>query len=405
MPRVPLGMGFYRRDYAGGVEFPLRNLFFEQDPTSAIDETAMIVRPGTDFYRAFGSGQARGLFTQEGLFGGDLFVVNGTGIVRWDGTTLTPITGTLSDKASPVSMTYQASPGIERLWIADGDNLWYYEGEGKARGNLNATGQPSNGDVVRIGSVYYEFVSANVDDNSPAGTSTNPWRVLIGLETSGSLQNLADAIGASGTPGGSYSSALVAHPNVEVRRTQPERLSVHARVAGAAGNSIVTTETGSQLSWGSGTLTTGGTHFLTAVSVPEGASPAEAPISVTTLAGYVIISVAGRQRMYLIRPGEFWVEAFVSAESEPDEVLEVIAVGGEFWAMGRSTIEPFTPTGELDIPFAPVQGRQRKYGYLPGTALVLESDIIFCDEKGIVRSTSGSRLSTHAIEEQIRLRG
>jgi hypothetical protein len=346
----------------------------------------------------------RGNFTQPGFFGDDLFVASGQTLYRWDGTTETAITGVLSAEDTPVSITYQASPGVERLWIADGATLYYYEGNTKSRGNLDADEalNVSPGDVVLIDTVYYEFVASGVDAGTPAGTLADPWLVLIGATSEFSLSNLSAAIGNTGTPGGTYSTALLANPNVEVRRLEQYRLNVQAVAPGAAGDTIVTTTTAANLTWGAATLENGGLDILTPVDVPDGGT--EAAVSLTTLAAYVIVSVAGSQRMYFIRPGEFWIEVFAEAESEPDVVLQVVTVGSSFWALGESTIEPWTATGDADIPFAPIQGRQMSYGIVAGTALVLEDRVIYVDDKGIVRDSSGARISTHGIEEEIRLR-
>ena len=105
MAKVPLTRTTWRRDYAGSVQLRLLNRFFEEDPSSTIDDTALIARPGTDSYRAFGSGTMRGNFTQPGFFGGDLFVASGQTLYRWDGTTETAITGVLSAEDTPVSIT------------------------------------------------------------------------------------------------------------------------------------------------------------------------------------------------------------------------------------------------------------------------------------------------------------
>jgi hypothetical protein len=401
---VPLTRSTWRRDYGGGVALELLNRFFEGDPSSNIDDTALIARPGTDYYRSVGSGPHRGNYTQPGIFDGDLFTASGTKVYRWDGTTQIELVGSLNSEDTPVAFTFQASPGIQRLWIADSDNLYLYEGSSKSRGNLDSNGtNVTAGDVVRIDAVYYEFVTSGVDTGSPAGTITNPWKVLIAADAEGSLGNLSDAVGKSGIAGGSYSTALIANPNVEVRRLLPLSLVVQAKVAGAAGDAIVTTDVSATLTWGAATLQNGGLQLMTPVPVPEGDGTQKA-ISLCTLAGYVIIAVAASQRMYLIRPGEFWVELFVSAESEPDRVLQVVTVGSSFWALGESTIEPFSATGDADFPFTPIQGRQMSYGILAGTALVLEDQVIFVDDKGIVRDSSGSRVSTHNIEEEIRLR-
>jgi hypothetical protein len=403
MVKVPIARTRWQRQYAGSVVMPVVNRFFETDPTSTADDTALLARPGTTNYRAFGTGPNRGLFTQVGVFGDDLFIASGTALIRWDGTNVTTITGTLANSPDPVSITYQKTPGVERLWIADGTNLYFYEGLSKAVGSLTFTVQPTATDVVEIGGVYYEFVAANVNTGSPAGTVTNPWLVLIGTELAGSITNLGAAIDNSGLPGGQYSSAVTAHPTVETRRVEPTRLIVQARTAGTGGNSITTTETGAGMSWGAGTLLDGGIHALVAVPVPTGGT--EAAISVTTLAGYIIIAVAGSQRMYVVRPAEFWVEDFFEAESEPDLIYQVITIGDSFWALGATTIEPFSATGDLDFPFAPIAGRALRYGIIPGTAIVLDDRVIFVDDRGIVRDSSGQRLSTHDIEEQIRLRG
>lgn len=403
MARIPVGRTRWSRQYAGAVKMPLVNRFFEQDPTSSVDDTDLLARPGTTNYRGFGSGPGRGLFTQVGVFGDDLFVASGTTLYRWNGTAQTTITGTLANSPDPVSITYQKTPGVERLWLADGTNLYYYEGLSKAVGSLTFTAQPTAADVVRIDTVYYEFVASGVNTGSPAGTLANPWKVLIGATLAGSIVNLGAAVDNSGTPGSQYSSALTANANVETRRVEPARLQVQAKVAGSAGNSIVTTETGANMSWGAGTLQDGGLNTLVAVAVPEGGT--EAAISVTTLAGYIIIAVAGKQRMYLVRPGEFWVEEFFEAESEPDQVYQVVTVGDTFWAMGATTIEPFSATGDSEFPFAPISGRALRYGIIAGTAIVFDDRVMFVDDRGIVRDSSGQRLSTHDIEEEIRLRG
>lgn len=401
--KVPLTRTTWRRDYAGGVELLLLNRFFESDPSSTLDDTALLARPGTDFNRSVGVGPHRGNYTQPGIFNGDLFTASGSRLFRWNGTTQIELTGSFSTASTPVSFTFQASPGIQRLWIADSDNLFLYEGLSKSIGRLDITGNVTAGDVVRVSLVYYTFVVSGVNTGSPDGTITNPWRILIAVNAASSLGNFSDAIGASGIAGGTYSSALVANPDVEVRRLQTDRLFVQAKVPGVAGDSIVTTETSATLAWGAGTLQNGGLHRIILIDVPEDDGNQKA-ISVCTLAGYVIIAVAGSQRMYLIRPGEFWVQLFVSAESEPDRVLQVVTVGSSFWALGETTIEPFSATGDPDFPFTPIQGRQMSYGILPGTALVLEDQVIFVDDKGIVRDSSGARISTHGIEEEIRLR-
>lgn len=400
---VPFARSNYHRTAAGGVDIPLLNRFFEADPTSRASDTALIARPGTTVYRAVGGDPMRALFTQEGLFGSDLFWVNGQQLSRWDGSSAQAISGTVLND-NPVPITYQSGPGYERVWLADGSQLYYYEGEQKARNNLVADGNPSNGDQVRLDEVYYEFVTTGLDTGSPDGSSGTPWKVLIGVTAEGSLANLANAVDATGTPGSDYSTALTQHNTIQVRRVAETFVTFEAKAAGSAGNSFESTETSAVLSFSSGaTLTGGGAHVLVPVPVPEGAETPELPRTVTTLAGYVIISVQGSDRIYFIRPGEFWVEIFASAEAEPDEVLSVKAVGDLLAVEGRSTLEWWSPTGDDSLPFAPIQGRTQAYGLTPYTDIVVDDELVYTDNKGRVRVGSGTRISTHAVEEAIRL--
>jgi len=72
-----------------------------------------------------------------------------------------------------------------------------------------------------------------------------------------SLANLKAAIDASGTPGVEYFAGTLAHPTVSGSTLTATQLTVVADAAGIGGNSIVTTETSSVLSWVGATLSGG----------------------------------------------------------------------------------------------------------------------------------------------------
>lgn len=76
---------------------------------------------------------------------------------------------------------------------------------------LTATGAIISGNQVRISNTYYSWTNGSVDAGTPAGTSANPWLVALGVTDAQSLANLYDAIGATGSPGVTYSTALTAH--------------------------------------------------------------------------------------------------------------------------------------------------------------------------------------------------
>lgn len=111
----------------------------------------------------------------------------------------------------------------------------------------------SNGDTVTIGSKVYTFqtVLTNVDGN-----------VKIGATAALSLTNLFNAINnvsESGTPGTDYATAMTTNTQVVASNPTSTTLYVQSLTAGTAGNSIATTETSAQLSWGAATLTGGAT--------------------------------------------------------------------------------------------------------------------------------------------------
>lgn len=115
---------------------------------------------------------------------------------------------------------------------------------------------PSDGDTVTIGGYTYTFKTALT-------ASTTPFEVLIGASAAIALDNLKEAINASGTPGTNFGSLTPAHPSVTATTNTNTTQVVQSRLAGTTGNSIATTETSSHLSWGAATLASGanGTYY------------------------------------------------------------------------------------------------------------------------------------------------
>lgn len=146
-------------------------------------------------------------------------------------------------------------------------------------GTLTVSGLISDGNVVRIDNTYYRFSSGSLDSGAPAGTSANPWRVLIGATEADSMLNLFNAIGATGVAGTDYSTALTAHTTVDANGVTATQVSVEAKLQAAS--AIVTTETGANLAWAAGTLTGGPTDpsYIEADATP----PAAAVFTMTNL--------------------------------------------------------------------------------------------------------------------------
>ena len=117
-----------------------------------------------------------------------------------------------------------------------------------ATGVLTLTGNAANGETVTLGSKTYTFqtVLTDVDGN-----------VLIGASASDSLDNLIAAITLGSGSGTLYAASTTLHPTVTAAAGVGDTMDVTANAPGATGNSIATTETMSNGSFGGATLSGG----------------------------------------------------------------------------------------------------------------------------------------------------
>jgi hypothetical protein len=406
--QIPLGIGAYSRPYGSLPEIKMENRFFEQNPVGA-EKVALLSRPGSKLFLEVGAGPIRTMFWQPGVFNGDLFIVSGEELYRYNGVDAPQqIFGVVAGDGFPV-MTAVAIPSWEAVFITDGITLQYYEGEGHSTGTLN-TGlvNASADDVAEIDSVYYKFIAVDGDVNAgnPQGTVGDPWLVVLGSDKAESIRNLSDAINLTGVAGTTYSSAVEPHPTVRAFGLTDIIFKVRAITPGVVGNAITTTTaTGSPfvLFWGAGTLGGGGGHDLKPSSVPDGVPI----VDLGTLASF-IICVQGESRVFFwIRPGEVDIDAldFSSAEAEPDYIVNVVVVGDQFWLLGQSSSETWYASGDGDQPFLRTQGRAFSQGVIPGTVARVQETIIVTGQDRVVYRLAGNpeRISHHGIEEKIRL--
>ena len=404
MTNVPLGRGAYKRDYGRNPEVRMLNRLFEENPANRVEGTSLLARPGTSFLAGFGNGPIRALATEPGAFGGDLFIISGTALFRYDGTTATAISGAVAAPGNP-SMTVVVGAEYEHLFIADGTTLQYYEGVSKARGTLTTTGGIADLDEIKIDTVYYRWTAGSVDAGSPAGTLADPYLVALGTTDTTALSNMRKAINATGAAGTDYSSSITnPHTTVEGDHSDATTLDVRARTSRAGGNSIATTvETGASLSWGGATLSGGGSHILSGVPTPKSVGI----VSVATTASYVMAAVSQSQRFYWINPGKTVIDAlnFATAETLPDQIISLLAVGDQVWMLGQSSMEIWYATGNITAPFLRVQGRTFNRGAIEGTAVVVKDQVIVVGSDGIVYAAGSGlqRISNNGIEERIRV--
>lgn len=127
----------------------------------------------------------------------------------------------------------------------------------KATSVLSATSAPLDGDTVTIDTKVYTFQTTltNVDGH-----------VLIGASRQIALANLLHAINNSGGVSGTdYAASTTAHTTVDGVTSDATTLTIRAKTAGTAGNSIATTDSTIRLAWTGATLSGGQDFHLTKV--------------------------------------------------------------------------------------------------------------------------------------------
>lgn len=403
MTSVPLGRGAFNRTFAQEPEIDLLNRFFEENPTNQVEGAALLARPGDTFFTSMGVGPIRLIAHQPGVHNGDLFVVSGDTLFRFDGTILIAISGTITGSAVP-SITFVAGPGFQHLFISDGATLQFYDGEAAAKGTLTVSGGNIVAtDVVEMDGVHYEYTAGSVDLGTPLGTLADPFLVALGASDTDALANLVKALNNSGTPGTDYSTAITApHTTVEGVQSDATTMDVAARTRGTGGNSITTTETGVNIAWGAVTLEGGGAQSLNGVVTPDDV----AIVSLATLNSFVIAVVANSQRFFWLQPAAITIDAldFAEAEAEPDEIIQVLRIGDSLYFLGQSFTEVWYATGDDLDPFLRQQGLAFSQGTLAGTAVAIRTQISLIAEDGIAYQIAGGpqRFSNHGIEERIR---
>ena len=149
--------------------------------------------------------------------------------------------------------------------------------------------------------------------------------------------------------------------------------------------------------------------MFSAISFPDG----QPIIKVFEQGGrFLFIPVAG-QDWYWTAPyadmlvaGVFTVDGldFASAESEPDQLLDGLVIGDSPILFGANTIEFWTKTGDLDLPYVPVEGRTFQKGVrATGCAALFDNTFGWVSPDNIVYIAGNvpQRISDAGIEELI----
>lgn len=139
-----------------------------------------------------------------------------------------------------------------------------------------ASGQPANGDTVTIAGTVYTFVSTIAP-----GVAGNV-NVHIGASLAATMTNLFHAVNNSGGTGGTDYDTTGTAANASVNATNPSAdvVTVTAKTAGAAGNSILVSQKSDVGGWTSGGALAGGVDALTTfTATAHPFKEAEGPVS------------------------------------------------------------------------------------------------------------------------------
>jgi len=147
-----------------------------------------------------------------------------------------------------------------------------------ATGTLTLTGNALNAETVTIDTKVYTFqtVLTDVDGN-----------VLIGATASDSLDNLIAAITLGAGSGTLYAASTTLHPTVTAAAGAGDTMDASAKTEGTAGNTIATTETLTNGSWGGATLS-GGAGDMVILGAGELPGNTTAAVGAVTTRGTVV---------------------------------------------------------------------------------------------------------------------
>jgi hypothetical protein len=166
--------------------------------------------------------------------------------------------------------------------------------------------------------------------------------------------------------------------------------------------SVIATGGSDGLAWSSGSFVAG-PDALYGVEIPD----SQVPLAIDIVVGYVLVVAGGTQRVYYIEPGDVTIAglAFFEAESEPDRLNDIVAVGDQAWLIGQSTTDVYYATGIGETPFASARGRPFPIGGVQGTCIKINGRLIIVgvDNTVYMIGDGPDPISTNGIAERVRL--
>lgn len=244
-----------------------------------------------------------------------------------------------------------------------------------ASGTLTLTGNAVDAETVIIGSTTYTWRTA---------ITAAAYDVLIGASASASLDNLISAINRTGAAGIAYSEATTRHTSVSAAPGAGDTMVVTALTAGVSGNTIATTETMTNGSFGAATLGAGVNFTVSAITDPDfpGAT------SVDFADGYMLFTTPDSGQWFisdLYDSGTYDALDFTTAEAAPDNNVRLIVDHGEVLIFGEKSIEPYSNQGAADFPFVRVPGGRIERGCAAKASVAkMDNSVFFVGDDRIV---------------------
>lgn len=152
----------------------------------------------------------------------------------------------------------------------------------------------------------------------------------------------------------------------------------------------------------------GAAYSTDGTTVVDVVMPDDRPVgSVAQLNGYFILTELDSARFYWIEPGQTDPDglSFATTESSPGYNLKVERVGDELWFFKQEGIEVWVPTGDPDLPFQRVPGRNYDKGCRNRDTVVrFDNSVAWVGNDGLVYRGDNApvRFSDSTIEEQLR---
>lgn len=161
-------------------------------------------------------------------------------------------------------------------------------------------------------------------------------------------------------------------------------------------------------------LLVGSTYYVSdgATVASYSTGSVEAPASITSLDGYIVVVGEGLGRPDVITVSSiddattFNGLDFAAAESDADGLLATLSDHGEIWMFGENSIEVWYNSGDASFPFARNSGAKVERGLHKASTIAKEDNAVFFVGNDLVvyRATGVSPqvISTREIEEDLR---